>query len=41
MGLDSMRERAEGLEGAFHVESAAGQGTKVRVTIPFADGREG
>jgi NarL family two-component system sensor histidine kinase LiaS len=41
MGLDSMRERAEGLDGAFNIESEAGQGTKVRVTFPFTDGRAG
>jgi NarL family two-component system sensor histidine kinase LiaS len=41
MGLDSMRERAEGLGGAFHIETAADQGTKVRVKFPFTDGRAG
>ncbi len=35
MGLDSMRERAEGLGGAFSIESEAGLGTKVRVTFPI------
>jgi signal transduction histidine kinase len=34
MGLDSMRERAESLDGKFAIESEAGKGTKVRVTFP-------
>ena len=35
MGLDSMRERVESLQGDFSIESAPGQGTKVCVTIPI------
>ena len=34
MGLDSMRERAEGLNGEFRLESAVGQGTKILVKFP-------
>lgn len=35
MGLDSMRERAEALEGNFKIESSAGQGTLVQVSMPI------
>jgi NarL family two-component system sensor histidine kinase LiaS len=35
MGLDSMYERAESLNGNFNIESAAGQGTKICVTFPI------
>jgi signal transduction histidine kinase len=31
-GLTSMRERAEAIDAAVHIESCAGRGTKVRVT---------
>jgi signal transduction histidine kinase len=34
MGLLNMRERAAALGGDLHVTSAAGEGTRVRVTIP-------
>ncbi len=34
MGLQSMRERAESLDGHFAVESAPGQGTTICVTLP-------
>ena len=34
LGLNSMRERAEGLGGSFTVESAPGQGTQIFVTLP-------
>jgi signal transduction histidine kinase len=36
LGLLGMRERVEMVGGAFCVESAPGQGTTVRVEIPFA-----
>ena len=36
MGLDSMRERVESLNGVFTIESEPGQGTKVCLTIPIA-----
>ena len=35
MGLDSMRERAESLDGNFTIESELGQGTVVSVTLPL------
>ena len=35
MGLDSMRERVESLNGDFSVHSEPGQGTKVCVTVPI------
>lgn len=35
MGLDSMRERAESLNGSFLIESKLGQGTKICVTFPI------
>jgi signal transduction histidine kinase len=34
LGLHSMRERAEGLGGTLKVESAPGEGTRIRVLIP-------
>ncbi|MHC5211411.1 MAG: sensor histidine kinase [Planctomycetota bacterium] len=34
-GLLGMRERAELLGGTFHLESAAGSGTSIRVSIPL------
>jgi len=36
MGLMSMRERSELLGGTFQVESAAGTGTSITVTIPLS-----
>lgn len=33
-GLEGMRERVNLLGGSFSIESAPGQGTKVRVTVP-------
>ncbi|MGD8398682.1 MAG: PAS domain S-box protein [Anaerolineae bacterium] len=36
MGLSSMRERAAELRGALEIESAAGEGTCIRVHIPDA-----
>ncbi|MDQ3639837.1 MAG: PAS domain-containing protein [Actinomycetota bacterium] len=38
VGLSAMLERAEGLGGAFEVESQPGGGTNVRVTVPLGDG---
>jgi len=35
-GLTSMRERAQGIEGTFTVQSAPGEGTTVEVTLPNA-----
>lgn len=35
LGLDSMKERAEGLGGRFQLTSAIGEGTKIKVEIPF------
>jgi NarL family two-component system sensor histidine kinase LiaS len=34
MGLRSMRERVESLNGDFHIESGPGQGTSICITIP-------
>ena len=34
-GLTIMRERAEAFGGSFHVQSVAGQGTKIEVSIPL------
>jgi NarL family two-component system sensor histidine kinase LiaS len=34
MGLESMRERAESLDGRFIVESEPGKGTRIAVTFP-------
>jgi signal transduction histidine kinase len=36
LGLQSMRERTERLDGTFTIESAPGQGTHIRVQIPSA-----
>jgi PAS domain S-box-containing protein len=38
IGLISMRERVHRLGGAFMIESAAGRGTVVRVTLPLRGG---
>ena len=35
LGLSSMRERAELLGGTFQICSATGEGTQVRVTLPY------
>jgi two-component system, NarL family, sensor histidine kinase UhpB len=35
IGLQAMRQRAEKLGGSFEIESQAGQGTKVRVRVPY------
>ena len=34
LGLHSMRERIESLDGALQIESAPGQGTSIRAHIP-------
>ncbi len=39
MGLINMRERTEKLKGVFTLESAPGQGVKIRVEIPIAPTR--
>jgi nitrate/nitrite-specific signal transduction histidine kinase len=36
MGLASMRERVEKLEGSLHIVSKPGQGTRIEVAIPWA-----
>jgi PAS domain S-box-containing protein len=36
VGITGMRERAEQMNGVFELESAPGQGTTVRVTLPLA-----
>jgi len=41
LGLLGMRERVEMVDGTFCVESAPGQGTTIRVEIPFAKVRKG
>jgi len=38
MGLDSMRERVESLQGVFRIESEQGNGTKICITIPIDTG---
>ncbi len=38
LGLQTMQERAEGIGGAFELESAPGRGTVVRVRIPHGVG---
>ena len=34
MGLQSMKERAESLDGTFTVDSELGEGTRISVTLP-------
>ncbi|NJD65499.1 MAG: GAF domain-containing protein [Chloroflexi bacterium] len=34
LGLRSMRERAQGIRGAFEIESSPGEGTTVTLTVP-------
>ena len=34
-GLNFMRERAEQMKGSFCIQSAAGQGTKITVVVPY------
>jgi signal transduction histidine kinase len=38
VGLSAMRERVEGLGGEIEVKSPTGEGTKVTVRVPLADG---
>jgi signal transduction histidine kinase len=40
LGILGMRERVEMVGGTFSVESVPGQGTTVRVEIPFAKSRK-
>jgi signal transduction histidine kinase len=40
LGLLGMRERVEMIGGTFCVESAPGQGTTLRVEVPFAHVRK-
>ena len=35
IGLESMRERAESLNGDFQIESEISKGTKIIITIPI------
>lgn len=35
-GLFSLRERMEAMGGSFNIQSAPGQGTTARLTLPFA-----
>jgi len=35
LGLLGMRERVSGLGGSFHLQSAPGQGTRIRITLPY------
>ncbi|MEW6578283.1 MAG: ATP-binding protein [Chloroflexota bacterium] len=35
LGMINMRERAELIEGTLHIDSAPGQGTRIRVLIPL------
>jgi NarL family two-component system sensor histidine kinase LiaS len=38
MGLDSMRERVESLQGVFRIESVQDQGTKICISFPIDNG---
>lgn len=40
LGLQTMRERAQAIGGAFEVVSAPGQGTRIAVHVPSSNGRE-
>jgi two-component system sensor histidine kinase UhpB len=40
-GLETMRERAEGLEGGLEIESRPGAGTTVTIRLPRLPGRNG
>ncbi len=35
IGLSGMRERVAAFDGEFQLESAAGQGTRIRITLPL------
>jgi two-component system sensor histidine kinase DegS len=37
LGMSSLRDRAELVGGQFSVTSAPGEGTRIRVTVPFSD----
>ncbi len=37
LGLQSMRERVEGVGGCFHIESSQGRGTTIRAIVPASD----
>lgn len=37
LGMVNMRERTELINGAFHIDSAVGRGTRVRIAIPLTD----
>jgi signal transduction histidine kinase len=39
-GLQMMRERAEGVGGSLDVDSIAGKGTQVSVSMPLADSKD-
>jgi signal transduction histidine kinase len=40
LGLQTMRERAQAIGGAFEVVSGPGQGTRIVVHVPASHGRE-
>jgi signal transduction histidine kinase len=40
LGLQTMRERAQAIGGAFEVVSAPGEGTRIAVHVPVSKGRE-
>ena len=40
LGLQTMRERAQAIGGAFDVVSAPGEGTRIAVHVPVSKGRE-
>jgi signal transduction histidine kinase len=37
LGMINMRERAELVEGVFHIKSNPGKGTQIQVVIPLTD----
>jgi len=39
-GMRGMQERVEGLGGHYTIESEAGRGTCVRVTLPFTEAED-
>ena len=39
-GLQIMRERAESVGGALHIDSSPGEGTQVSITVPLTDRSE-
>jgi signal transduction histidine kinase len=40
LGLSSMRERLQFVDGIFFLDSAPGQGTSIRACIPYQEGQE-